>query len=596
MSLYQKYRPQTFGDITGQKHISETLQNALKLDLLSHAYLFCGPRGTGKTTSARILSKALNCLDFDKESFEPCNKCSACEGINNTSILDVIEIDAASNRGIDEIRLLKENVGFAPTQVKNKVYIIDEVHMLTNEAFNALLKTLEEPPSNVYFILATTEAHKIPETIVSRCQKFNFERLSIADIVSRLDYICQQEKIKFDQDGLMQIAKVARGGMRDSISLLDQVQVLGEVNQSSVREILGKSDSHTVTKMRDMILSSQIQEALTVLDEIYMSGSCLSEFAQDLILEIREQMYEELDKNAGLASKLSQVISLFYELKQKFHDSGLMRQTLEVFIIQSQNVFAGATSAPSNSASQAPASTPAHATTSAPAMSAPAQNANNKQLEKDIAGLKDQIRSLQTLVDTQKNLIQSQTQKLNDVTTKIEAIAQSTPLDKMTPMLDSALKMLEKENLENEDAKPVKIYADDFDLAELKKVFEACKKNINSSALKRALNQAKLEKSDAQTLALMFTSQFLIKTVDKAEFIDELEQAIAKEFKLIKVKPMLSGAVPAEREHAGVTKKTSASNDPFALDPQEQALREQANAASMDSEEDLADFFEGEVM
>ena len=152
-------------------------------------------------------------MDFDKESFEPCNKCSACEGINNTSILDVIEIDAASNRGIDEIRLLKENVGFAPTQVKNKVYIIDEVHMLTNEAL-MLYENSGRATSNVYFILATTEAHKIPETIVSRCQKFNFERLEKVDIVSRLDYICQQEKIKFDQDGLMQIAKVARGGMR----------------------------------------------------------------------------------------------------------------------------------------------------------------------------------------------------------------------------------------------------------------------------------------------------------------------------------------------------------------------------------------------
>ncbi len=603
MSLYQKYRPCTFQDLTGQKHVSQTLQNALKLDLLSHAYLFCGPRGTGKTTSARILSKAVNCLQFDAERLEPCNQCSACGSIDEGSVLDVIEIDAASNRGIDEIRLLKENVGFAPTQVKNKVYIIDEVHMLTNEAFNALLKTLEEPPSNVYFILATTEAHKIPETIVSRCQKFNFERLSIENLVGRLEYICKQEKIKYEAEGLEQIAAVSSGGMRDSISLLDQVQVLGEVNINTVREVLGKSDAHTVEKMRGLILELQIQQALDLLDEIYMSGSCLLEFSQDLILSIREQMYIDLDKNSDMAAKLSRIISLFYELKQKFHDSGLMRQTLEVFVIQTQsilsgqNIVANTKSSPNNSGGNIDTTQP-----KAPVPLA-APKVDTSRIDNDISQLKEQIRNLQTIVDSQKNLISNQSVQIKDMTSKIEAVAKSTPLDKMTPMLDSALKMLEKESQENEDAKPVRIYAEEFDLGELKQKFEASKKHIKSSSLKRALNQATLEMADAQTLALMFSSQFLIKTVDKLEFIDEIEQAIAKEYKLVKVKPMLSGA-SFERDHNSVSDtKKAGSSDPFALDPAEEALRQAAQEAPeapeappIETDADLAEFFEGEVI
>ena len=614
MSLYQKFRPASFADMTGQTHVSKTLQNAIKLDLISHAYLFCGPRGTGKTTSARILSKALNCLEFDNEKLEPCNKCSACSGINSNSILDVIEIDAASNRGIDEIRLLKENVGFAPTQVKNKVYIIDEVHMLTNEAFNALLKTLEEPPENVYFILATTEAHKIPETIVSRCQKFNFERLSVKDIVSRLEFICGQEKIEFDVDGLTQIAEVSRGGMRDSISLLDQVQVGNKVTIEAVRATLGKSDAQTVNKMLSFILEKNHTQTLNLIDDVYQSGNCLVEFSQDLLDALREHMHQMLESNPDQAVLASEIIALFYDLKQKFNDSGLIKQTLEVFVIQAIGVLSGvgfvdvgAPQAPkTNAAAQ---SAPATAAGVAPAAPAPADPA----LRKDIDTLKDQIRNLQTILDTQTNLINQQAKQIREQNDKISSLGKPSPLDKMTPMLDSALKMLEQETKENEDSKPIKIYADSFELDEVTKVFSNCQKHIKSSALKRALNQAKLEKVDEQTIGLVFTSQFLISTVDKAEFIDELEQALAKEYKLLKFKPML-GATNEPRAHAGGIPKAK-NHDPFALDPAEEALRKKAQSSAednapeqdsgpvmeyhgpdLDSQEDLADFFEGEIM
>ena len=611
MSLYQKFRPASFADMTGQTHVSKTLQNAIKLDLISHAYLFCGPRGTGKTTSARILSKALNCLEFDNEKLEPCNKCSACTGINSNSILDVVEIDAASNRGIDEIRLLKENVGFAPTQVKNKVYIIDEVHMLTNEAFNALLKTLEEPPENVYFILATTEAHKIPETIVSRCQKFNFERLSVKDIVSRLEFICEQEKIEFDVDGLTQIAEVSRGGMRDSISLLDQVQVGNKVTIEAVRATLGKSDAQTVNKMLSFILEKNHTQTLNLIDEVYQSGSCLVEFSQDLLDALREHMHQILESNPAQAVMASEIIALFYDLKQKFNDSGLIKQTLEVFVIQAIGVLSGVGVV--DGAPQAP-------TKNAAAQSAPAINSGvapaapaDPALRKDIDSLKDQIRNLQTTLDTQTNLINQQAKQIREQNDKISSLGKPSPLDKMTPMLDSALKMLEQETKENEDSKPIKIYADSFELDEVIKVFSNCQKHIKSSALKRALNQAKLEKVDEQTIGLVFTSQFLISTVDKAEFIDELEQALAKEYKLLKFKPML-GATNEPRAHAGGIPKAK-NHDPFALDPAEEALRKKAQSSAedngpeqdsgpvmeyhgpdLDSQEDLADFFEGEIM
>ena len=219
-ALYRVWRPQNFIDVVGQEHVTKTLQNALLQDKISHAYLFSGPRGTGKTSAAKILAKAVNCERAPVA--EPCNECSACLGITDGSISDVIEIDAASNNGVEEIRDIRDKVKYAPSSVKYKVYIIDEVHMLSIGAFNALLKTLEEPPKHVIFILATTEPHKIPLTIISRCQRFDFKRITAKAIVNRMKLIASETGVECDEEALQIIARAAEGGMRDALSLLDQ--------------------------------------------------------------------------------------------------------------------------------------------------------------------------------------------------------------------------------------------------------------------------------------------------------------------------------------------------------------------------------------
>jgi DNA polymerase-3 subunit gamma/tau len=225
-SIYRKWRPQSFEDIVGQNHITQTLKNAIKMNRIGHAYLFSGPRGVGKTTTARIFAKALNCQNGPTET--PCNECSRCIRINQGQSMDVLEIDGASNRGIEEIRELRSKIGFAPAEGKYKIYIIDEVHMLTDPAFNALLKTLEEPPGQVLFIFATTAPYKVPNTILSRCQSFYFRRISIEEMMEKLKRITEEEKINIDSSSLRLIAEGATGSMRDAESILDQVIAYSE--------------------------------------------------------------------------------------------------------------------------------------------------------------------------------------------------------------------------------------------------------------------------------------------------------------------------------------------------------------------------------
>lgn len=289
LAIYRKYRPKKFEDIIGQETIIEILKNAARLDKLAHAYLFYGPRGSGKTTTARLIAKIANCKkrqsnsDFKKQG-EPCNECQSCAEIDEGKFFDVIEIDAASNRGIDEIRDLKEGIKFSPAFGKYKVYIIDEAHQLTKEAFNALLKTLEEPPEHAIFILATTESEKMPVTIVSRTQRFHFKRLPLLKITEKLKFICDAEKIKTDSDALELIAASAEGSLRDAESLLDQIASLEEkIILESVENILGRVGFKRTAEFAEFLIQNDIEKSLNYLSKINEGGHNLVQFNKDLI-------------------------------------------------------------------------------------------------------------------------------------------------------------------------------------------------------------------------------------------------------------------------------------------------------------------------
>jgi len=286
----RKWRPQDFDEIVGQEHITTTLKNAISMDRLHHAYLFTGPRGIGKTSTARIFSKTLNCEKGP--SAKPCNNCSTCKEITSGSSMDVIEIDGASNRGIDEIRNLRETVKFSPSKGRFKIYIIDEVHMLTTEAFNALLKTLEEPPAHVKFIFATTEPHKVLPTILSRCQRFDFRRIQIKDITAKLHEVCKAEDLKIDEEAFLYIAKASDGSMRDAESILDQIASFskGKVHLKDVIESLGMIDQETLFKSAEMIINKDAASGIHLVNEILNSGKDAKQFLLELLEHFRNIM------------------------------------------------------------------------------------------------------------------------------------------------------------------------------------------------------------------------------------------------------------------------------------------------------------------
>ncbi|WP_175637946.1 DNA polymerase III subunit gamma/tau [Metabacillus schmidteae] len=289
-ALYRVFRPQLFHDVVGQEHITKTLQNALLQNKFSHAYLFSGPRGTGKTSAAKIFAKAVNCEKAPVA--EPCNECAACKGITNGSISDVIEIDAASNNGVDEIRDIRDKVKYAPSSVQYKVYIVDEVHMLSIGAFNALLKTLEEPPKHVIFILATTEPHKIPLTIISRCQRFDFRRITAASIVGRMKEIIHNQQVNVEEEALDVIARAADGGMRDALSLLDQAISYSD-DQVTLNEALlitGSVSQEMIGKIAEAIHHKDVTVALQALDQLMYQGKDPSRFIEDFIFYYRDML------------------------------------------------------------------------------------------------------------------------------------------------------------------------------------------------------------------------------------------------------------------------------------------------------------------
>jgi DNA polymerase-3 subunit gamma/tau len=289
LSLYRQFRPGTFDELVGQTHVVKTLQNALASSRVGHAYLFCGPRGTGKTSAAKIFAKALNCINGPTPN--PCNECENCKKISQGFSMDVIETDAASNRGINEIRELREKVKFAPSESKYKVYIIDEVHMLTDEAFNALLKTLEEPPKNVVFILATTEPHDVPVTILSRCQRFDFKAIPYEIIQEHLETICRTRDIDIDPQASMLIARRSLGGMRDALSLLEQcIGYCGNVISSqSIREVLGLADISVIGSFIRSLLSKDTTGVIKAIDQLFKESRDPDQFVKETLSYIRDQ-------------------------------------------------------------------------------------------------------------------------------------------------------------------------------------------------------------------------------------------------------------------------------------------------------------------
>ncbi|MBQ4542498.1 MAG: DNA polymerase III subunit gamma/tau [Clostridia bacterium] len=287
LALYRKYRPRTFNEVIGQDHIVKTLINQIKLDKISHAYLFCGSRGTGKTSTAKIFAKAINCVNSKDGS--PCLECDVCKSLDGTNI-DVLEIDAASNNGVDEIRELREKVKYPPVVGKYKVYIIDEVHMLSTSAFNALLKTLEEPPAHTVFVLATTEVHKLPATILSRCLRFDFKLVSLEDLSSLLKKVLDSEKVKYDEQAINIIARAGEGSVRDTLSIADRcVSFAGdELTYQKVLAVLGVSEREVLIKITDHILTKNVGEALVELDSVLSQGKSPLVFSNDLISYFRD--------------------------------------------------------------------------------------------------------------------------------------------------------------------------------------------------------------------------------------------------------------------------------------------------------------------
>ena len=332
--LYRKWRPRTFSDVYGQPSVTTALRNELRTGRLAHAYLFTGSRGTGKTSCAKILAKAVNCLD--PRDGDPCCECAICRGIDDGSILDVVEIDAASNNGVDNIRDLQEEAGFTPVSAKYRVYIIDEVHMLSAGAFNALLKTLEEPPEHVIFILATTEVHKLPATILSRCQRFDFGRIPAADIAARLQYVAEQERFTITDDAALLLARLADGALRDALSLLDQcLSRSSEVTAEVVTETVGLASRDYLYELSAAIRNGDSAEALTVLDRLYAASCDMERLCVEMIDFYRNLMILKSVKNASelvvaAASELQrlQTEADAYDLTAVLHGMDMLQETL----------------------------------------------------------------------------------------------------------------------------------------------------------------------------------------------------------------------------------------------------------------------------
>ncbi|AJD31947.1 MULTISPECIES: DNA polymerase III subunit gamma/tau [Clostridium] len=325
-ALYREWRPRTFKEVVGQKHITVTLKNQVIEKRIAHAYLFCGTRGTGKTSTAKILSKAVNCLNL--KDGEPCNECEICNKINSGTLMDVIEMDAASKRKLEDIKEVIENVKYPPQEGKNKVYIMDEVHMLTQEAVNAFLKTLEEPPSNVIFILATTDPQKLPITILSRCQRFDFRRIRNEEIFERLRSIVSEQGIYADDKSLNLIARMSDGAMRDALSILDQVISTGDgkVEYDQVLDMLGLVTNENLLRITNSIIEKDVEKSMRIIEDIVLSGKDIYNFIKDMITHLRNILMVKVSKNPNeILDMSSENIDLVKEQAEKIRIEEIMR-------------------------------------------------------------------------------------------------------------------------------------------------------------------------------------------------------------------------------------------------------------------------------
>ena len=356
-ALYRKYRPQSFAEIIGQEHVVQTLANSISAKNISHAYLFCGPRGSGKTTIARLFAKAINCEK--PNGAEPCNKCSSCLEIMQSKSMDLIEIDGASNNSVDNVRELIDGIKFAPIKSKYKIFIIDECHQLSKPAFNALLKTLEEPPNHAVFLLATTEAHKMIPTIVSRCQRFDFKRLQVPEIIKKLEFISKKENIEFDQPALSLIALNSRGSFRDAESLLDECINFsgnkGSIKTEDIKELLGIVEVGQIADFVDLLISKNTKDSIVSLNLMADKGLDLQEFAKTLVYYLRQSLLLKINpnfltaQNTGLSSQelekikaqtailaqkdIQNMLEFFIEAENKMKYSTLAQLPLELAIL-----------------------------------------------------------------------------------------------------------------------------------------------------------------------------------------------------------------------------------------------------------------------
>ena len=356
--LYRKYRPQKFGEVVGQEHVVTTLTNSIKGNNISHAYLFSGPRGSGKTTIARLFAKAINC-EKPTDGFEPCNKCSSCMEIMGGNSMDFIEIDAASHTGVDDIRQLIEGVKFAPVKSKYKIFIVDECHQLSKSAANALLKTLEEPPAHAIFLLATTESHKMIPTILSRCQKFDFKRLQVPEIMQKLEFISKKENVKFDDSALSLIALNSRGSFRDAESLLDQCMSFAGagslIKTQDIKELLGIVEVGQISQFVDQLVAKDTKNAISSINLLCDNGIDLQEFTKTLVFYLRQALLSKINpeflnlQNSGLSAQeldkmkvqtadltqkdLQSMLEFFIEAENKIKYSAITQLPLELAII-----------------------------------------------------------------------------------------------------------------------------------------------------------------------------------------------------------------------------------------------------------------------